>query len=273
VAYYSLALAHEGNLRPREALGVYQAILEFDYAYRDALDRMQALEEMPGVRASARGDEGSEAPVDGGAEPSRYRLEESLGSGTLGEVFRGVDTALGRKVAIRRLAEGPTEAGKADRLLKEAAIACQLSHPNVVSIHDTGVDEHGRFIVSALAEGSTLHSLLEHKTRFELNRVVGIGRQILAALEHAHGRGVLHRNLRPENIFVTEDDRVSVSDFGLGVRLTDLPTQELSAGRIIKYTPPEVLRKDRVDARSDLYAFGVILSRWRSDARRSKETT
>ena len=259
VIYYSLALAHEANFRPREALGVYQAILAFDYAYRDALDRMHALEELPGVRGGARGEEGGAAPDGGGAEPCRYRLEESLGSGTLGEVFRGVDTALGRKVAIRRLTEGPTEVGKADRLRKEAAIACQLSHPNVVSIHDTGVDEHGRFIVSALAEGSTLHALLEQKTRFELNRVVGIGRQILSALEHAHSRGVLHRNLRPENIFVTEDDRVSVSDFGLGVRLTDLPTHELSTGRIIKYTPPEVLRKDRVDARSDLYAFGVIL--------------
>src|SRR5262249_39606961 len=100
---------------------------------------------------------------------------------------------------------------------------------------------------------------LNDKVRFEVNRVVEIGRQILLALEHAHGRGVLHRNLRPENIFVTEDDRVSVSDFGLGVRLTDLSTQELSTGRLIQYTPPEMLLKDRVDQSSDLYSLGIIL--------------
>ncbi len=259
IIYYSLALAHEANIRPREALSVYQKILSYDYSYKDALQRMKALEETPLVRLSARGTPRKEAAESGWAEPNRYRVEGSLGAGKLGEVFRGVDTALGRKVALRRITEGPNEAGKADRFLKEAAQAAQLSHPNIVSIYDTGADESGRFIVSALAEGKTLRALLNDKVRFEANRVVAIGRQILQALEHAHGRGVLHRNLRPENVFITEDDRVSVSDFGLGVRLTDLSTQELSTGRLIQYTPPEMLLKDRVDQRSDLYSFGVIL--------------
>jgi len=259
ILYYSLALAHEANMRPREAVSVYQKILSFDYSYKDALNRMKALEEMPLVRLSARGGARKETAESGWSEPNRYRVEQSLGKGKLGEVFRGVDTALGRKVAIRRLVEGPNEAGKADRFLKEAATAAQLSHPGIVSIYDTGVDEHGRFIVSALAEGRTLRALLDAKVRFEINRVVEIGRQILHALDHAHGRGVLHRNLRPENVFVTDDDRVSVSDFGLGVRLTDLTTQELQTGRLMMYTPPEALLKDRVDARSDLYSFGIIL--------------
>jgi len=259
IIYYSLALAHESNLRPREALGVYQKILSYDYSYKDALQRMKALEETPLVRLSARGAPRKTETESGWAEPNRYRVEQSLGSGKLGEVFRGVDTALGRRVAVRRINEGPNEAGKADRFLKEAAQAAQLSHPNIVSIYDTGADENGRFIVSALAEGKTLRALLNEKVRFEVNRVVEMGRQILQALEHAHGRGVLHRNLRPENIFVTADDKVSVADFGLGVRLTDLSTQELSTGRLIQYTPPEMLLKDRVDAGSDLYSFGIIL--------------
>jgi len=259
VIYYSLALAHEANLRPREALSVYQKVLSYDYSYKDALKRMKALEEEPLVRLSTRGTPRKEATESGWAEPNRYRVEQSLGAGKLGEVFRGVDMALGRKVAIRRVHEGPNEAGKADRFLKEAAQAAQLSHPSIVSIYDTGADENGRFIVSALAEGKTLRALLSEKVRFEVNRVVEIGRQILQALEHAHGRGVLHRNLRPENIFVTEDDKVNVADFGLGVRLTDLSTQELSTGRLIQYTPPEMLLKDRVDGRSDLYSLGIIL--------------
>ena len=256
--YYSLALAHERNMRSREALSVYQKILAYDYSYKDALARMKALEESAQKRPGAVGPPG-ETAKSVGPEPGRYRIEQSLGVWKLGEVFRGVDTAMGRKVAIRRLTEGPNEAGKANRFLKEAARAAQLSHPNIVSIYDTGTDATGRFIVSALAPGRTLRALLKDKMRIEINRVVEIGRQILQALDHAHGRGVLHRNLRPENIFVTEDDKVCIADFGLGVRLTDLSTEELSTGRIIMYTPPEVLLKDRVDQRSDLYSFGIVL--------------
>jgi len=257
--YYSLALAHEANMRPREALAVFQKIVSFDYAYKDALTRMKAIEETPLIRLGTRGGAKSASPESGWAEPGRYRFESSLGAGKLGEVFRGVDTALARPVALRRLTEAPNETGKVERFLKEAASAAQLSHPNIVSIFDTGADEHGKFIVSALAPGKTLRRLLDDKVRFEVNRIVAIGRQILEALDHGHGRGVLHRNLRPENVFIAEDDKVSVSDFGLAVRLTDLTTQELSTGRMIQYTPPESLLKDKIDQRTDLYSFGIIL--------------
>jgi serine/threonine protein kinase len=256
--YYALALAHEGNFRPREAHEVYEKILSHDYSYRDALARMKALEKKQAERKDPH-TPSKDAADKGAPEPSRYRIEQSLGVWKLGEVFRGVDTVMGRPVAIRRLTEGPNEVGKAERFLKEAARAARLSHPNIVSIYDTGADESGKFIVAALAPGRTLRALLKDRVRFEVNRIVDIGRQILHALEHAHAQGVLHRNLRPENIFVTEDDKVSVADFGLGVRLTDLSPQELSAGRIIMYTPPEVLRKQRVDQRSDLYSLGIVL--------------
>ncbi|MBI4169816.1 MAG: protein kinase, partial [Acidobacteria bacterium] len=259
VIYYSLALVHEANLRPREALAVYQKILSFDYGYKDALSRLKAIEEKPLATLGTRGSTRKPAAESGWSEPGRYRFEGSLGAGKVGEVFRGTDTVLGRQVAIRILSEGPSETGKADRFLKEAAAAAQLSHPNIVSIYDTGIDERGKFIVSALAEGKTLRALLQEQVRFEVSRIVEIGRQILEALDHAHGRGVLHRNLRPENIFIAEGDRVGLSDFGLMVRLSDLTTQELSTGRVIQYTPPEVLLKERVDQRSDLYTFGCVL--------------
>ncbi len=257
--YYSLALAHEANLRPREALAVYQKIISYDYGYKDALARMRAIENQPLKTLAARGGSRSAPEESGWAEVGRFRIEGSLGAGKLGEVFRGTDTELGRPVAIRRLWEGSGEAGKVDRFLKEAAAAAQLRHPNIVSVYDTGADQQGRFIVSELAEGRTLRALLKDKVRFEVHRILEIGAQILQALDHAHGKGTLHRNLRPENIFIGRDDHVAVADFGLGVRLSDLSTQELSTGRLIQYTPPENLLKDRVDHRSDLYSFGVIL--------------
>ncbi|MCZ6696307.1 MAG: protein kinase [Acidobacteria bacterium] len=258
--YYSLALEHETNMRPREALRIYQKILSFDYGYKDVLDRMRAIESMPLQTLGARGGgAGRGADESGWSEPNRYRIEESIGTGKLGEVFKGYDSALERPVAIRRLHEGPNEVGKADRFLKEAATTARLSHPHIITTYDTGADGDGKFIVTALAEGETLRSLLDQKMRFEVHRLVDIGRQILEALEHAHERGVLHRNLRPENIFITNDDQVTVADFGLAVRLSDLDTKELSSGRQIQYTTPEALLRDRVDERSDLYSFGIVL--------------
>ncbi len=257
--YYSLALAHEGNMRPREALRVYQKILSHDYGYKDVLARMRAIESQPMATLGARGGAPSAAAESGWSEPGRYRVERSLGTGKLGEVFRGIDTALGRPVAIRRLSEGPGEAGKADRFLKEAAGTARLSHPQIITTYDTGADDQGKFIVTALAEGKPLRAHLEGKVRFEVNRIVDIGRQILDGLDHAHGRGILHRNLRPENIFLTDDDKVAVSDFGLACRLSDLTAQELGDGPQIRYTPPEMLLKEKVDERTDLYQFGVVL--------------
>ena len=257
--YYSLGLTHEANFRPREALSIYQKIVAFDYGYKDVMGRIKAIESQPLQNIGARGGSRSSPQESGWAEVGRYRIEQSLGAGKLGEVFRGTDTELGRPVAIRRVTERPEEKGKVDRFLKEAATAAQLRHPSIVSVYDTGADQQGRFIVSELAEGKTLRALLTEKVRFEVHRVLEIGSQILQALDHAHSRGILHRNLRPENIFIGRDDKVMVSDFGLGVRLSDLPTQELSTGSVIQYTPPEVLLKDRVDQRSDLYAFGIVL--------------
>jgi len=259
LVYYSLALAHEANLRPREAVRIFQKILSYDYGYKDVLTRMRESENQPLARLGARGSGRHEASESGWSEPDRYRIERSLGTGKLGEVFRGTDTALGRPVAIRRIHEGPGEAGKADRFLKEAAATARLGHPNVVTTYDTGADGKGKFVVTSLADGRPLRALLDERVRFELNRIVAIGRQILEALAHAHERGVLHRNLRPENIFITDDDRVTVSDFALNVRLSDLTPGELNDGRLIRYTPPEMLLKERVDERSDLYSFGIVL--------------
>jgi len=174
-------------------------------------------------------------------------------------VFLAIDTVLERPVAFRLLHETPEEVGMARRFLKEAAASARLSHPNILTTYDTGIDRHDKFIVSELAEGRTLRELLDQRVRFEVNRVVDIGRQILEALDHAHRREVLHRNLCPENVFVTDDDRVAVSDFGLAVRLSDLSSEELAGGLLIRYTAPEQLLRKRVDGRSDLYAVGIIL--------------
>ncbi len=257
--HYALGRAQEANQRPKEALQAYRKILAFDFSYQDVASRMKALEKLPSTAAAPQPAGRPAAPQITRPESDRYRVEETLGAGRLGEVFRAIDTSLNRPVAFRRLRETPEEVGKADRLVREAATTASLNHPNIVATYDTGADSRGKFIVTALADGAPLRKLLEKRVRFELNRIVDIGRQILEALHHAHGQGVLHRNLRPENIFVSEEDRVGVADFCLAVRLSDLSPDEISSGRLIQYTPPEALLRERIDERSDLYAFGIVL--------------
>jgi serine/threonine protein kinase len=294
--YYALGRAHEANGRVKDAIRVYESILAHAYGYEDVLERMTSLKARgtgpqraeqpspgaaadaaspiaPTVNATAEARPRPAAPHDATAaktarsrpEPgarrdaTRYVAGKSLGRGHAGEVFKGVDSVLGRPIAIRRIHEAEGEAGKAQRLMAAAADASRLSHPQIVPVYDTGTDDDGPYIVAGLADGPSLRSLLHAKVRFELHRIVDIGRQIAGALEHAHGRGVLHRNLRPENIYVAPGDRVAVADFGLSHRLSDLNPQELSSGLLIQYTAPEALMRGRVDVGSDLYALGIIL--------------
>src|SRR5260221_12858260 len=114
---------------------------------------MRAIESQPMATLGARGGPKTSEPESGWSEPGRYRAERSLGGGKLGEVFRGIDTALGRPVAIRRLTEAPGEAGKADRFLKEAAATARVSHPRNRTTHGTRADAYGEIICTALAEG------------------------------------------------------------------------------------------------------------------------
>jgi serine/threonine protein kinase len=291
--YYALARAHEANGRAKDAIRVYESILAHSYGYEDVLERMTTLKArgtgpQPAAHDQAAGSASAVArtlnataearphaaagrdsaaaktarsrPEPGARrDATRYVAGKSLGRGHAGEVFKGVDSVLGRPIAIRRIQEAEGEAGKAARLTAAAADASRLSHPHIVPVYDTGTDDDGPYIIAGLADGPSLRALLQAKVRFELHRIVDIGRQIAGALEHAHGRGVLHRNLRPENVYVAPGDRVAVADFGLSQRLSDLSPQELSGGRLIQYTSPEALMRGRVDVGSDLYALGVTL--------------
>src|SRR5260221_10208479 len=114
---------------------------------------MRAIESQPMATLGARGGPKTSEPESGWSEPGRYRAERSLGGGKLGEVFRGIDTALGRPVAIRRLTEAPGEAGKADRFLEEAAATARPSPPHLGPPHDTRGGDNGKFTPTALAGG------------------------------------------------------------------------------------------------------------------------
>ena len=144
-----------------------------------------------------------------------YRVDGRIGGGGMGEVFRGFDTRLNRSVALKLL-RGPAreESDTVQRFLREARAASALNHPNIVTIHEVGETPDGElFIVQELIDGRTLRSLIESAQT--LAATVDIGRQVARALSAAHAAGIVHRDVKPENIMVRADGYVKVLDFGL----------------------------------------------------------
>jgi predicted ATPase len=170
-------------------------------------------------------------------------------------VYRANDLLLQRDVALKLLPQAELDAEARDRLLHEARSAAQLNHPNIVSVFDAGEAENRQFIVMELVEGP---SLLEHRPD-SFSEIISIARQVCAALEHAHAHGVIHRDLKPGNILISPDGTAKLTDFGLARSPASHITVEGDIVGTVFYLPPEQAMGKPVDARTDLYALGVVL--------------
>ena len=185
----------------------------------------------------------------------RYRIEDALGQGGMGMVYRAHDQLLDRNVAIKVLnkSELGTE-GKA-QLLYEAQAAAQLQHPNIVSIYDAGDSDGVPFIVMELVEGRSLHE----QSPSSLDELLKVITQVCAALEHAHKHGIVHRDLKPENVIVTADGAAKLTDFGLARSVASRLTREGNLVGSVFYLAPELALGQPFDGRADLYSLGVML--------------
>ena len=201
--------------------------------------------------------------VNAGTQLGPYRIERLLGKGGMGEVFRGIDTRLGRPVAIKISAEEFS-----GRFEREARTISAMNHPHICTLYDIGTLPSGSgYLVTELVEGETLTDWLKRSP--EPNQRVAVAEQVLEALRAAHGAGILHRDLKPANIMVRSDGYAKVLDFGLAKRMRvsagantkDTQTDSMSVpGQImgtISYMSPEQIRGLELDARSDLFAFGI----------------
>jgi tRNA A-37 threonylcarbamoyl transferase component Bud32 len=195
----------------------------------------------------------------------RYEVLGKLGSGAFGEVYRARDTVLGREVAIKRIrldvfAE-PTQLEEVNkRFLREAQVASQLRHPNVVTTHDIVSAPTMSFIVMELVTGETLAKLLQSKGRLSLMETLDFLSQVAAALDYAHKNHVVHRDVKPANIMIEPSGHVKVMDFGIAK--LDSGQNLTATGNIVgtpNYMSPEQARGEKVDGRSDLFSLGCIL--------------
>jgi serine/threonine protein kinase len=190
-----------------------------------------------------------------GRRVGRFELVRELGRGGFGVVFEARDVELGRTVAFK--AVRPSARGRdPDTLRREARAVAALQHPAIVTLHDAGRSEEGDWLIFELLRGETLGERLA-RGPLPPREAVRVGLAVARALVHAHAAGVLHRDLKPSNVFLTADGGVKVLDFGLA-HVFGVATPALSGTP--GYMAPEQLRGDREDARTDVYALGVILA-------------
>lgn len=191
----------------------------------------------------------------------RYRLEQRLASGGMAAVYRAVDLDLARPVAIKlphpHLSADPTFA---ERLRREARAVAALNHPNVVALYAIGQEAGELFLVMELVEGESLASLLAHSGALAVQPAVAIAEDVLAALQHAHGRGVLHRDVKPHNVLLAPGGQAKLADFGIAeaVDATSLTCTGEILGSV-RYLAPERLAGTPATAVADVYAAGVVL--------------
>ena len=196
-----------------------------------------------------------------GTELAGYRIEALIGRGGMGVVYRARDLALDRDVALKLLAPHlADDVSFRERFLRESRLAASLEHPNVVPIHDAGEIDGQLYIVMRLVEGSDLKAVLR-KGPIEPGRAVRLLEQIAGALDAAHARGLVHRDVKPSNVLLDEREHVYLADFGLSRYLGDagLPLGPAKSLGTADYVAPEQIRGEEVDGRADVYALGCML--------------
>ncbi|HUS66106.1 MAG TPA: serine/threonine-protein kinase [Kofleriaceae bacterium] len=194
----------------------------------------------------------------------RYEIQQRIAAGAMAVVYRGERVRLKRPVAIKFLHESYASSDDGmQRFEREALVMSRLNHPNCVSVTDFGVDNGSPYLVMDFIDGRSLREVLGVEHRMPASRALHIVRQILAGLSHAHGQGVFHRDVKPENILLTtiegHGEQVRILDFGLAKLRNETSVTTGIAVGTPGYMSPEQTAGERVDERSDIYATGIIL--------------
>ncbi|MGA8891792.1 MAG: serine/threonine-protein kinase, partial [Anaeromyxobacteraceae bacterium] len=190
----------------------------------------------------------------GSVVDARFEVVREVGRGGFGVVYEARDLSLGRSVAFKVVSGGARDGMREERLLREAAAAARLCHPNIVQLFDMGQSEHGPYLVFELLHGDTLDGLLAAGP-LSTGQALHVARDVAAALAHAHAAGVFHRDLKPANVLVGAEGHSKVLDFGLARAFG----QRSALGGTPAYMAPEQWRGAPEDERTDVFALGVLI--------------
>jgi ABC-type branched-subunit amino acid transport system substrate-binding protein/DNA-binding beta-propeller fold protein YncE len=195
-----------------------------------------------------------------GATFAGYRVEELVGRGGMGVVYRATDLSLERPVALKLIApELAQDERFRGRFLREPRLAAALDHPNVIPIYEAGEHDGQLYLAMRYVEGSDLKTVLEHEGRLSPERVVAVLAQVAGALDAAHRRGLVHRDVKPANVLLDEEEHVYLTDFGITKQLGGDSTDTGQVVGTLDYLAPEQIRGEPVDGRTDCYALACVL--------------
>ena len=229
---------------------------------RGQIDKLR--EEISGVSDAPLADvDAPEALRPGELFATRYSIERPVGKGGMGMVYLAEDRELGERVAIKTLRPELLSSDETamDRFRNEIRLARHISHRNIVRTHDFGSSNGVFFVTMEFVEGTTLRSVLDSRGQLGAEATLAIARQLADALECAHGEGIIHRDIKPQNLLIDASGTLKIMDFGVA-RLAERTSALTQAGMIVgtpTYMAPEQLLAESVDARSDLYSMGVVL--------------
>ena len=190
---------------------------------------------------------------------NRYEVIEKIGSGGMADVYKGRDTMLNRYVAIKVLKkEFREDETFVKKFRSEAQAAAGLLNPNIVNVYDVGEDRGLYYMVMELVEGITLKEYIDRKKRLSAREVISIAIQMCSGIEEAHKHHIIHRDIKPQNIIISNDGKVKVTDFGIARMVTSTTTTTVAMGSV-HYTSPEQARGGYSDEKSDIYSIGITL--------------
>ncbi|MBQ4096683.1 MAG: protein kinase [Clostridia bacterium] len=192
---------------------------------------------------------------------NRYRIEQVIGIGGMAVVFKATDLLMRRTVAVKILKdEIAADEQSVRRFINESKAVAMLSHQNIVNIYDVSVRDNIKYIVMEYVDGITLKSYIQHREVLNLREIISYTTQILRALDHAHKKGIVHRDIKPQNIMILKNGLIKVMDFGIA-KLPNAETITMTDKAIgtVYYISPEQVKGTEIDARSDLYSVGVLM--------------
>jgi serine/threonine-protein kinase len=268
---YQLHLLLADRGRTAEALALLRMIIDVDDTYRDTVDRTEMLRSQFSAEPLPAGDPQMRELI-GDVAVGRYKYMEKVGSGGMGIVHKVFDAKLGRAVAMKILREGLASSGKAvDRFFREARIAATLNHPNIVNIYDYNINNltHQSYISMEFVDGPSVRDLFEE---YFLNEPPPVEQRIQEALHYlaqvcdalrvTHSKGIIHRDIKPDNILISPERSAKITDFGIVhvEEATFTPTGALIGTP--RYMAPEQVQGTKLDGRADLYSAGIIFYEW-----------
>jgi len=268
--HYGLGCTYEFAGRYQEAKDTFNKILAIDFYYKDVQDRLKRVEEFSEIYSDVSAGPNRTMRMDSSKQlreltiqtRRRYQIIRKLGEGGMGVVYLAIDQRLNRQVAWKVLPSHLASNKEfQQRLVREARATAQLNNPHIIAIYDFGTEQNECYISMEYIDGITLRKILADEKQLPMKKTLVYGIQIAEGLYAAHKAGIIHRDVKPENIMITtEDEKIKMMDFGLARLGDDVQlTREGCVVGSVRYMAPEQIKALELDQRTDIYAFGVIL--------------